>query len=137
MKRTNEEVRERSGTISSDDPLVLFFYTLIRDELPAGKVEALVTEAVNSSAATFTNGYLATYAIDLATSIRAGDLDREKLLAWTRGRIELNEEAIAQGEGDAGPLDDRGEKIIEGALAAYGRLLTEVDSGRLDVKELS
>lgn len=68
---TNEETRRASGSVNSEDPLVLFFYLLLRDHMLAGKVEELVMEVERASLpAVFTNGGLATYAHDLAARVR-------------------------------------------------------------------
>lgn len=69
-KRTNEEIREISGSVNSSDPLVSFLYRLMRDEIPVGRIELLITEAVNYSNTTYTNGWLAQYAVNLAESLR-------------------------------------------------------------------
>ena len=46
------------------DPVVSFLYVLLRDHLPAGVVLELVALAKNSTVeTTFTNGYLADYAV--------------------------------------------------------------------------
>ena len=68
----NKELRERSGSVSSTDPVVSFLYDLIRDHLPIGTVESIVREcpAVETH---FTNGYLANYCIDLAKRLRYDD----------------------------------------------------------------
>lgn len=50
----------------SDSKLVSFFYTLLRDELPAGVVEKLVQDAALGEKITYTNGHLAEYAASLA-----------------------------------------------------------------------
>lgn len=64
----NQALFERSGQVTSTDPLVSFLYDLLRDELPAGAVERLVQEA--AVPVTMTNGYLARYAEDLAARLR-------------------------------------------------------------------
>ena len=63
------EMRCRSGHVSSDNKIVAFLYHLLRDHLPASKVEMIVDnlEGMDEGAhATFTNGYLGHYAIDMA-----------------------------------------------------------------------
>ena len=69
----NEELRYRSGSVNSTEPLVSFLYILMRDHLPAGVVERIYQEHVAGtfSNSKFTNGYLASYAKDLAERIRA------------------------------------------------------------------
>ena len=53
----------------SNDPLVSFLYSLLRDYLPAGEVEKLVQETTKDTTV-FTNGYLAEYAKDLAERLK-------------------------------------------------------------------
>lgn len=65
----NIDLRNRSGSVTSNDPLVSFLYELLRDHLPAGTVEALVRNS-HSDNWTYTNGYLANYAIDIAKRLR-------------------------------------------------------------------
>jgi ATP-dependent Clp protease ATP-binding subunit ClpA len=67
----NTALRERSGEVTSTHPLVTFLYLIIRDHLPAGTVEAVVREVSNDQQpTTFTNGYLAQYAQDLAERLQ-------------------------------------------------------------------
>ena len=72
MKDRTNELREASGRITFNDPLTSFIYQLLRDEMPAGKVEALVRSIVNEGQqeVLFTNGWLAQYANNLADMIK-------------------------------------------------------------------
>ena len=65
-------LRGRSGSVDSTDPLVSFLYILLRDHLPAGSVEAIMQQHVEaeSQQTQFTNGYIASYAKDLATRLQ-------------------------------------------------------------------
>ena len=64
----NEELKHRSGNVSSDDKLVCFLYLLLRDHLLPGDIEALLKNADGDSFE-FTNGYLASYSKDLAARL--------------------------------------------------------------------
>jgi hypothetical protein len=66
---TNEALRERSGSINSNDPLVSFLYILMRDHIATGTVEKIMQEHVNSKESQFCNGFLAKYAMDIANRI--------------------------------------------------------------------
>lgn len=69
----NFELRQRSGQVNSDDPLAGFLYLLLRDDLPAGRVEAQAREAVaRGGGSAFSNGFLASYALDVAARLRGG-----------------------------------------------------------------
>lgn len=73
QKQENMELRERSGKVNSNDPLVSFLYILLRDHLPAGVVEGIVRNHVNLDPETeFCNGYIAKYAKDLAERLKVG-----------------------------------------------------------------
>lgn len=63
-------LQERSGEVTSDDPLVSFLYLLMRDYLPVGIAERLVEMHSYEETTSFTNGYLADYAKDLATRLK-------------------------------------------------------------------
>jgi hypothetical protein len=69
-ERTNEKIRKESGHVNHTDPLVSFLYILMRDHLPTGTVEGIVTDHCIASPSSFTNGWLAKYAINLAESLR-------------------------------------------------------------------
>jgi hypothetical protein len=66
----NEQLRQRSGEVDSDDPLVSFLYGLMRDHLPATTVESLVVASPGYTTTLYTNGWLALYAKDLAARLR-------------------------------------------------------------------
>jgi hypothetical protein len=65
LNETND-LRKRSGTVQYNSKLVSFLYELIRDHLPAGVVEGLVHNSTFDPDVTYTNGYLADYAKDIA-----------------------------------------------------------------------
>lgn len=70
----NSRMHQRSGQIQSDDPLVTLLYPLARNALPLGQLEDLVRSAESANMpATFTNGWLAEWAIDAATRVRTRD----------------------------------------------------------------
>lgn len=62
---------ERSGRVAGHNRLVSFLYLLIRDKLPAGTVEEVVRELNHpGEEARYSNGWLATYAEDIAKRIQ-------------------------------------------------------------------
>lgn len=66
-------MRERSSSVDSLDPLVSFLYILIRDHLPCGVIEDIMLQHVetkDTNTAMFSNGWLAQYAIDVASQGR-------------------------------------------------------------------
>jgi hypothetical protein len=65
----NVGLRERSGSINSEDRLVSFLYELMRDHLPVGTVEDVLRNSMMKETQ-FTNGYLAKYAEDIAARMR-------------------------------------------------------------------
>jgi len=68
MSEIKLSLRERSGGHTSPDPLVTALYLLMRDHLPAGVLERVVAEAEGGvgNTITFSNGWLARYAQDIA-----------------------------------------------------------------------
>ena len=69
LQEKTDALRERSGNVISSDSLVMFIYRLARDHLPVGAVEQILGEielADWAEEARFTNGWLATWAIDAA-----------------------------------------------------------------------
>lgn len=77
MERTEQQKRlvAASGAVTSDDPLVVFLYDLMKLHLPAGTVAQLVRDATESRKGTaeFTNGFLARYSEFLASELRRKD----------------------------------------------------------------
>lgn len=68
----NAALRQRSGSVTSPDPLVSFLYELMRDRVTPGVVEQLVRASQTSeqNPTHFCNGYLASYAVDVAARLR-------------------------------------------------------------------
>lgn len=67
----NRNMRKASGMVDTNDPLVVFFYVLVRDKMTPGELELLL-ERVNLAATNheFTNGWLAGYAKDVVSRLR-------------------------------------------------------------------
>lgn len=64
-------MRKASGSVESDDPLVSFLYLLARDGLPVGQIETLIDQTQPPGVKhIFTNGWLATWAMDAAARLR-------------------------------------------------------------------
>lgn len=74
-----QRMREKSGSITDNRPLVTFLYRLMRDELPPGKIEQLLLESGIDEPVTtphevlFTNGWLANIAQDIAFRLTGWD----------------------------------------------------------------
>ena len=64
-------LREQSGQVKCTGRLISFLYTLMRDEITPGKLEALVqvTESEGDCKNLYTNGWLAKYAENLAARL--------------------------------------------------------------------
>lgn len=68
-----QKLKEVSGNVVLSDSLATFLYLLMRDHLPAGKVELLIQAVIEGAEKiTFHNGYLAQYASNLADELRDG-----------------------------------------------------------------
>ena len=66
------DIRERSGSVNSDDKLVAFFYLLMRDHLTPGVIEDIMRMLADTAGDTtqFSNGWLAKYADDVARRLK-------------------------------------------------------------------
>jgi hypothetical protein len=65
------EMRARSGSVDSADPLACVLYMLIRDgNLAPGSLENAVDQALCGKSFQFSNGWLASYAMDVAARLR-------------------------------------------------------------------
>lgn len=72
MNEENKTMRKRSGEKDSDDLLVGILYDLVRDHVQPSVMEKVIRDNVSIRGETqqFTNGWLASYAEDLANRIR-------------------------------------------------------------------
>jgi hypothetical protein len=69
-KEKTAALRQRSGHVVISSRLVSFLYQLMRDHVPPGIVEELVIESEDEPEITYTNGWLAKYAEDLAGRLK-------------------------------------------------------------------
>lgn len=73
MTSKNLAMRKRSGEVSSHDALACFLYVLARDELPVGKIEAVIDTYDPKRPEVgygFTNGWLGRWALDASARLR-------------------------------------------------------------------
>lgn len=63
-------LRQRSGTVIINSRLVSFLYELMRDHVTPGIVEELIRSSEGEPEITYTNGWLARYAEDLANRLK-------------------------------------------------------------------
>ena len=68
-------LRERSGAVSSRDPLACLLYVLARDHVPVALLESVVDEldAAPGALHHYSNGYLAGWALDAAARVRSAE----------------------------------------------------------------
>lgn len=87
-----EALHKASGAVKSNDPLVSFLYLLMRDKLPVGVVDAIVTDVAGGHVlSSFTNGFLARHAMYLADEMRGtGEIDQMRLLLREMRRVDGN-----------------------------------------------
>lgn len=67
------DLRKDSGEITSKSKLVSFLYQLMRDELPAGTVEKIMTQIIDKEQGqdiSYSNGWLAQYAMNIARRLK-------------------------------------------------------------------
>ena len=67
--KKHQNLRERSGCVDSEDKLVSFLYCLMRDHVVSGDIESIMAD-LGDDGSTFTNGYLAQHAQDIATRLK-------------------------------------------------------------------
>lgn len=65
-----EEMRKRTGSVKSCDPLVSFLYILMRDHVTPGTVEKIMEQHIGYGECIFTNGHLARLAQDVKDRLR-------------------------------------------------------------------
>lgn len=71
MGTENQRMRERSGSVNCNR-LESLIYVLLRDHLPAGKLEQIITDQRDASEFLMTNGWLADYSKDIAARLLEG-----------------------------------------------------------------
>lgn len=76
-KDDNARLRDRSNSVDKSSALTAFFYDLLRDHMTIGVIEPLISEAEKFAArkSLFSNGWLASYAADIAERLRAAELE--------------------------------------------------------------
>lgn len=111
---------DASGNVRSANPLVCFLYLLLRDELPAGKVEELMLKVeADTGWWNFCNGWTAAHAMNIAQRLGTEPLMGDRtLLPW--------EESGVKAEADWVRRDNQGK--IVGRAWAGGQTTTEVDA---------
>jgi hypothetical protein len=67
MTERDSELQEKSGAVSTTDPLAVLFYVLVKDYLTAKQVEELLEKVQGAmpGAVVFNNGWLGRYAVEL------------------------------------------------------------------------
>jgi hypothetical protein len=131
---STSSLRERSGSITSNDPLTAFLYLLVRDHLPLGIVEKVMKEiGPDDLEMHFTNGWLAMWADDVAVRLQpkipsdyvrpeksADEKNKEAVLLFCLGDLrhlyhqmvgEGIKDQIEAGKGLLGPIIEQLEKI--------------------------
>jgi len=122
-----KNLRRDSGNVKSKDPLTSFLYTLMRDHLPTGTVEAIIQEIelYKNNEIIFTNGWLAQYAENLANRIDADRLhETNKKL---RTCVELMQSIMNHGDMEA---DTPNEGALMKAMELAGYPVNYVKSFR-------
>lgn len=77
-----QRMREESGTVKSDDKLVLFLCLLARDWVPTGMIDQLIDYEMSKNG-TFTNGWLAKWAEDAAGRLQGKTITNKSILTPT------------------------------------------------------
>jgi len=69
VKSRDTLLKEASGSVTSDDPMVGFLYDLMRDYVQPGDIERAVENNLYRDTYTFSNGWLAKYAEDVVKTL--------------------------------------------------------------------
>ncbi len=69
VKSRDTLLKEASGTVTSDDPMVGFVYDLLRDYVRPGDMERAVENNLYKGTCTFSNGWLANYAKNIVKTL--------------------------------------------------------------------
>lgn len=70
VKSRDTLLKEASGSVTSNDPMVGFLYDLMRDYVKPGDIERAVENNLYRDTCTFSNGWLAKYAEDIVKTLR-------------------------------------------------------------------
>lgn len=65
-----EQIRQRSGNITIDCKLTSFLYTLMRDHVQPGIIEEIMLNHIGEETVSYSNGWLALYAQDVAKRLK-------------------------------------------------------------------
>lgn len=98
MKISMEDLRVRSGEVNDRRPLVAFLYELMRDYTTPGVVEKIISQdqcATSAEEFQFSNGWLATYAKDLAERLEQRH-NRDAVLNWLNAQNNIATEREKQ-----------------------------------------
>jgi hypothetical protein len=113
-----ERLRSDSGNIEFSDALTEFLYLLMRDYLPAGKVEYIIDVVLDKpETCLYTNGFLAQYADNLANELKNVKVERlqNALNAAFEENVDKEEgslkAAYAEELGDEETLSDLSDKV--------------------------
>lgn len=69
VKSRDTLLKEASGSVTSNDPMVGFLYDLMRDYVRPGEIERAVENNLYKGTCTFSNGWLAKYAEDVVETL--------------------------------------------------------------------
>lgn len=69
VKSRDTLLKEASGSVTSNDPMVGFLYDLMRDYIRPGDIERAVENNLYRDTCTFSNGWLAKYAEDIVKTL--------------------------------------------------------------------
>ena len=83
-RKASVSIATRSGNVTSTDPLVSFFYLLLRDWVNPGDVEKVLHDVLTRDRAFFSNGWLAIYAKDIVSRFQRVQAEAESEHSTTR-----------------------------------------------------
>lgn len=114
VKDRNDQLIEDSGNIEYSDNLTSVFYQLLRDYIPAGQLEKVVREvAAEPEVRTYSNGFLAQYANNLANYVASINKNRLKKALDTAFEEKTEEQLIGEVEKINQAIKDMGDDAFD------------------------
>jgi len=109
------ELREKSGNVSTTDPLSVFLYLLAKDYLTINQLETLLVQVQETMPGTvvFNNGWLGNYVVEIKNKIEAmrDEQSLNKISKKNEEQMDLDDAELILREIQNGLSEEEFEKI--------------------------
>lgn len=119
MVSRDDALRERSGNVNDDNKLVSFLYELMRGHVVPGIVEEAMGQVEPYTEVKYSNGYLASYAQDVAYRLST-DLAEAELKDELNRILNVRKEVLSRGMGRNPEVD---YQCCQAILQLLGRVI--------------